>query len=946
MANLSILRGERKEAPDIGLVHEIFEARAKGTGKKEALRFRWRSMDFTELNETCNKLARLLRARMSGSEGDPVVAVCMEPSLVLVVSLISILKTGSAYLPLDPEFPAERIDHILRDANPMFVLKSGESKGLEEGRGSHLLYDVEVLLRESRDLSPEDLGKSSHLVYDIEILLQESQDLSPEDLGEDSLIPIKRAEDRLAAILYTSGSTGTPKGVRLPHRVLLNRLLWQWDTFPYGDDEVCCFKTAVTFVDSISEIFGSLCDGKTLLIVPRGVTRYPEEFLAEVRQYEVRRLVLVPTLLRSILLYARSTKASDSVGSLRLWVCSGETLTQKAVIDFFDLFPDGHTLCNFYGSTEVMGDVTYEVFRSRQEALVKTHTGKVSIGRPIYNTILYVLDGDMRPVVKGEIGEIFLAGNNLASLYVRVGSAGKFLANPDLTEGKGELPKMQTGLWTGTHHREIPIMTDYGMLYRTGDYGRIVDGRVIFEGRTDSQVKVRGHRVDLSEIEAALAKLGLAVSKATVLCYHPGDLDQDIIAFYVGTVATEEVQDRLKSLLDIVAFYVGTVATEEVQDRLKSLLVDYMMPQVVRVPGISLLPNGKIDRQALLRTFQAYRSRSVVPLGDDFLEKLPEEKRDAAASLIRVLFDVLGFSLKKEQLNLQSNFFDIGGNSLNALLVVIRLTDLGFPIAAGIGEFLKAPHLGKVLDRMCLRGDGEARESSTGSPSFLIQPLTGEDREEFIKVLSRAFATKEQWIGCTEKDFNVLLNSMWPSALENDLSFSVRRHDGRLIAVAFNMDFSEEPDMDPPEALLPVLTMLHSVENPQKFVLASFADSRVSLSIVVMGWNESFRSLHVPRGKNEVLYSFMMATDESVSKQENVLVMQIMEEEIIRLAKRKGYSAILATNTNALAQQLASVLGYELLQDFQVNQFVMPDGSTPFSRVPDEQRAICVLKHI
>ncbi|CAG0902832.1 unnamed protein product [Darwinula stevensoni] len=165
------------------------------------------------------------------------------------------------------------------------------------------------------------------------------------------------------------------------------------------------------------------------------------------------------------------------------------------------------------------------------------------------------------------------------------------------------------------------------------------------------------------------------------------------------------------------------------------------------------------------------------------------------------------------------------------------------------------------------------------------------------------------------------------------------------LRAAFNLDLSKEPDMDPPEALLPVLTMLDSVESPNKFALASFPDSRVSSFIVVTGWNESFRSLHIPRGE-KVIHSFMMATDESVSKQENVLIIQIMEEEIIRLAKRKGYSAILTTNTNALTQQLASLLGYELLQDFQVNQFVMPDGSTPFSRAPDEQRAICVLKHI
>ncbi|CAG0906873.1 unnamed protein product, partial [Darwinula stevensoni] len=436
-----------------------------------------RDVGYQALNGTCNRLARLLRERVeAGRREDPLVAVCMEPSHLLVISLMAVLKTGCSYLPLDPKFPAERISHILRDADPICVLKSGESRGLEEGKGFHQVYDVESLLKESKDLEPEDL---------------------PDDM----LIPIKN-EDRLAAVLYTSGSTGVPKGVRLPHRVVLNRLHWQWETFPYGEDEVCCFKTALTFVDSISEIFGPLCQGRSLVVVPREISQNVQEFLEEIRENEVRRLVLVPTLLQAIVLYIRSTKAWDAVGSLRLWVCSGETLSKKALMDFFQLFPEGHTLCNFYGSTEVMGDVAWEAFRSRPEALAKTRTGKVSVGRPVHNTSIYVLDGDLRPVAEGDMGEIFVAGRNLAALYVRVGAAGKFLANPYIAEGE-----------------------DYSILYRTGDYGRVVDDRVVFEGRTDSQVKVRGHRVDLSEIEAALSKVP-AVAKATVLCYHPGGLDQ------------------------------------------------------------------------------------------------------------------------------------------------------------------------------------------------------------------------------------------------------------------------------------------------------------------------------------------------------------------------------------------------------------------------------------
>ncbi|CAG0889023.1 unnamed protein product [Darwinula stevensoni] len=292
----------------------------------------------------------------------------------------------------------------------------------------------------------------------------------------------------------------------------------------------------------------------------------------------------------------------------------------------------------------------------------------------------------------------------------------------------------------------IPEIPDYSILYRTGDYGRVVDDRVVFEGRTDSQVKVRGHRVDLSEIEAALSKVP-AVAKATVLCYHPGGLDQEIVAFYVGAAAPEAVRDQLTAFL-----------------------VHYMMPSVLRMEGIPLLPNGKIDRQALLRTFQAQHLCSEVTVSEDLIERLPEEKREAATSLFRIMAEVLGSRVTRELLSLKSNFFDIGGNSLNAVLASARLTDLGFPIS--IGEFLKASDLEEVLEGICSR---HARESACRGSPYLIEPLTDEDREECIRMMSRAFVTKgdlEQLVDCTEADFHALLNAMWPVYLEHDLRWA------------------------------------------------------------------------------------------------------------------------------------------------------------------------------
>lgn len=186
-------------------------------------------------------------------------------------------------------------------------------------------------------------------------------------------------------MLYTSGSTGIPKGwndsnnnqrvnscfigVRIPHKVILNRLQWQFKAFPYGNSEkVCVFKTALTFVDSVSEIWGPLVNGLSVLVVPKRVTLDPEKLIQTLDGYGIQRLVLVPSLLRSILMCLELKKNTSLLKCLRLWVCSGETLTTSLAADFFKYFPqEDYRLCNFYGSTEIMGDVTFYVISNTQQ---------------------------------------------------------------------------------------------------------------------------------------------------------------------------------------------------------------------------------------------------------------------------------------------------------------------------------------------------------------------------------------------------------------------------------------------------------------------------------------------------------------------------------------------------------------------------------------------------
>ena len=322
-------------------------------------------VSYGQLNELANQLARrlLARTRRSGlsPNSDNIVALRFLPGQELVVTLLAIFKAGLAYVPIAPNWPEGRIQHILEDCTPIMVITNTNARLIYRAESKVVGGNHQREILQYEDLMDEAVAKK----------------VSINDLSENESIEGQQViGSTLYTVLYTSGSTGKPKGVRHLHSAALNRIQWQWDAFPYNEDEVCVFKTTLTFIDSVIEIWAPLLSGKRLVIIPTKITENVERFVETLETYNIGRIFVVTSLVKSILAYLNLKKGRKRLGSVKIWECSAETVTKEVLLEFFDYFKSGHRISNFYGSTE-MSDVTFETFTSYQEVLAVLWEDKV-----------------------------------------------------------------------------------------------------------------------------------------------------------------------------------------------------------------------------------------------------------------------------------------------------------------------------------------------------------------------------------------------------------------------------------------------------------------------------------------------------------------------------------------------------------------------------------------
>ncbi|GLV34396.1 ebony [Carabus blaptoides fortunei] len=855
--NVSVLKGNSRYL-EPQFVNRLFEEVAHGQAKctpaiiyEDGIQFKKTS--YEELDLITNKLARAIIHSVTeskttpNSDGDYIIAVSMLPSDMLVKALLAIWKSGAAYLPIDPSFPNDRVEHILKESAPVLVLHDKDINFVQMVPTN----TFENLLKECENFSNDSV-----------------------DLKE----CLKHENDNVAIVMYTSGSSGVPKGVRIPHVAILNRLQWQFNTFPYSVTEtVCAFKTALTFVDSVSEIWGPLLNGLAILVIPKKIIQNPEKLVHLLQSYKIERLVLVPSLLRSLLLFLNMQKDNTYLQKLGIWVCSGEPLAVSLAQEFFRYFPEnGHVLCNFYGSTEIMGDITYHVISDLAQL---KNLERVPIGVPIDNTIIYLLNREFKPVERGAVGELWVSGLNLAAGYVNGRDPEWFIPNP------------------------LHVMhPQFEKLYKTGDYARIENGIIFYEGRTDSQVKIRGHKVDLSEVENAITSVP-NIEKVVVLCHHPDEIDQALLAF--------------------VTLNNGCLMNEVlIENILQKKLASYMTPEVIIVEHIPLLVNGKIDRQSLLKYYENINNNddNCVQVGIDY-SGVAEHQMQAAKILLETVASVLNRSARGA-VCIDANFYNIGGNSLNSIITITKLNEQGYYIS--IADFISAVDLREILNHMSPEKHLLQRKS-TDTPKYTAEMLKPEHKSDVFRMIIDSFYDKgdlEKWLkpDIHRDDYAKLLENIWQVSIEKDINFVVKSKSGEAVGVSINFDTRDEPKVENNSKLSVVFEFSEYVEQP-------------------------LRDEKLPKGK--IFNNYIMATNSLLNAKENIFVIQYMEEELIRIAQSKNFVGILATNTSLLTQQLATdVYGYQVITDFQVNQYVALDGSKPFGKAPDSQRAIVSWKPI
>jgi len=611
-------------------VHQLVEAQVERTPDAIAVQQEKRALSYRELNSRANQLAHYLRKRGAGP--DTPVGICLHSSPDMMVALLAVLKAGAACLPLDPKYPQERLAYMVED--------SGMQVLIADARSAERFPDAEVI----------------SLPRDWKTIDQENSDNLDIDLNSENL----------AYVIYTSGSTGKPRGVELTHRGLVNHNTAAMRLYELQAADYVLQFSSISFDIAVEEIFPAWMSGARLVLKTEEMPLAAGEFVRWIRARRITVLDL-PTAYWHELVHQLSESNEPLPERLRLVIVGGEKASPVTLAAWMKLAGSRVRWVNTYGPTEASVIATsYELDDSASQI-----PSPLPIGRPIANAQIHILNAQMQPQPVGIRGELHIGGSGVARGYLNRAelTAAKFVADPFSGEPGARL-------------------------YRTGDVARYLpDGNIEFLGRTDDQVKVRGFRVELGEIEALLSRFQ-GIDMAVVVSREDARGEKTLVAYFVPAKEPAPTSGELREFL-------------------KERLPDYMLPSsFVKLETMPLTPNGKVDR----------RSLPAPSAGDSADTQGLTAPKDALESqLVRIWETILG----KSPIGVRQSFFDLGGHSLLAVRLMHRLEQV-FGKRMPITILFQAPTIEHMAD--LLRTKGWAPSWSSLVP---IQPL-GAKRPLFL----------------------------------------------------------------------------------------------------------------------------------------------------------------------------------------------------------------------
>jgi amino acid adenylation domain-containing protein len=601
-------------------IHHLFEAQVARTPDNIAAVFGNGQLTYRQLNDRANQLAHYLIAQ--GVVPDTLVGLCIERSLDMLVALLGILKAGGGYVPLDPNFPPDRLAYMLEDSQAPVLLTQESLRNFLPPHNAHVAC---------LDTDWEQIARVSGANPD-----NPNVEMSPRNL---------------AYVIYTSGSTGKPKGVQLEHGGVVNFLVTMQQQPGMKSDDVLLAVTTISFDIHVLEMFLPLTTGACTVILPREIITDGVRLMEQLARHRATVIQATPATFRLLI-------EAGWQGDKRLKIlCGGEPLPRVLANQLVERCAE---LWNMYGPTETTVWSTCH--------RIEAGDGVISIGRPIGNTQLYILDPFMQPVPIGVAGELYIGGDSVARGYFQ---------RPELTEQR---------------FIANPFMENARM-YKTGDLARYLpDSTLQFFGRMDHQIKLRGFRIELGEIETVLAKHS-AVRQNTVIVREDTPGNPRLVAYIVLTEAN------------------SNISVNEWRAHLKESLPDYMIPSAfVTLEKMPLTPNGKINRQGLPTPVYEFDNETFVA-----------PRTTAEKTLAAIWSESLGL----QRVGIHDNFFELGGHSLIAVKIFAQI-EKRFGQRLPLATLFQTPtieNLAKLLDNeISQKTTGQSLINRLSAPIVEIQP--------------------------------------------------------------------------------------------------------------------------------------------------------------------------------------------------------------------------------